>query len=266
MYVVVNFHIFNMTDKTLDLCVSNYGTAKSLDYALAVLPWGATEPHNLHLPYLTDAILSHDVAVDAATIALEKYGVRAMVLAPVAMGAQNPGQRDLKFCIHTRQETQKAILTDIATSLYHQGMRRLLIVNGHGGNMFKGMIRDLAVDMPDMLIATSEWFKVMPAKDFFDHPDDHADELETSVMMHYHPELVDLSTAGDGQAGGFAPETLRQGVAWIPRNWGLVSRDTGIGDPRSATADKGKRFAAAVAARYAELYRDLTLDNLYRPF
>ena len=93
VYVVVNFHIFNMTDKTLDLCVSNYGTAKSLDYALAVLPWGATEPHNLHLPYLTDAILSNDVAVDAATIALEKYGVRAMVLAPVAMGAQNPGQR-----------------------------------------------------------------------------------------------------------------------------------------------------------------------------
>ena len=70
-----------MTDnREVDLSVSCYGMTKDLKYDLAVIPWGATEPHNLHLPYLTDAILSHDVAVDAARIALEKYGVRAMVM------------------------------------------------------------------------------------------------------------------------------------------------------------------------------------------
>ena len=251
-------------NQDIDLLQANYGTTSKLDYQLAILPWGATEPHNLHLPYLTDAILSHDVAVDAARMALSKYGVRAMVLAPIAMGAQNPGQRELKFCVHTRQETQKAILTDIATSLYHQGIRCLLIVNGHGGNLFKGMIRDLAVDMPDMRIATSEWFKVMPARDYFEQPDDHADELETSVMMHYHPELVNLAMAGEGKAGGFEPDTLRKGVVWMPGGWSKVSMDTGIGDPRKATAEKGARFAQAVATRYAELLRDLTLPQLYR--
>ncbi len=254
-----------MNNKEIDLGISNYGTTRGLDYQIAILPWGATEPHNYHLPYLTDAILSHDIAVDAARIALEKYGIRTMVMPPIPLGAQNPGQRELKFCVHYRYETQKAVLTDIAASLDHQGIKKLLIVNGHGGNTFKSMIRDLSIDLPDMLIATSEWFKVCPANEYFDAPGDHADELETSVMMHYHPELVNLSEAGDGKAGGFAPDTLRRGVAWIPRAWNRISTDTGIGSPKLATAEKGARFAAAVAATYADLLRDLTSGDLYLP-
>ena len=252
-----------MNPKEFDLSLSNYGTTRTIDYDIAILPWGATEPHNLHLPYLTDAILSHDVAVDSALLALEKYGVRAMVMPPMPLGSQNPGQRELKFCVHYKYETQKAVLSDIVTSLHHQGMRRLLIINGHGGNSFKNMIRDLAVDMPDMLIASSEWFKVCPAKEYFDQPSDHADELETSVMMHYHPELVNLSEAGTGEYTGFKPKTLRDGVAWIPRDWSKVSKDTGIGDPRLASPEKGARFAAAVADRYAELLNDLVNSDLY---
>lgn len=255
-----------MIDKTIDLSVSNYGTASQLEYSMAILPWGATEPHNQHLPYLTDAILSHDVAVDAAQIAFKQFCIRAMVLPAIPLGAQNPGQRDLKFCIHYHHSTQYAVLTDIVASLYHQGIHRLLIVNGHGGNSFKSMIRDLAVDYPDMLIASSEWFKVCPAKEFFDQPGDHADELESSVMMHYHPELVNINEAGPGKSASWASEQLQQGVAWIPRKWTSVSRDTGIGNPTLATAEKGKKFTLAVAQRYALLIRDLcTLPSLYTP-
>ena len=252
-------------DKTIDLSISNYGTALKYDYDIALLPWGATEPHNLHLPYLTDAILSHDIAVDSAAKALDNYGVRAMVMPPVAMGSQNPGQRSLKFCVHYRYETQKAILTDIVASLYTQGMRRLLIINGHGGNTFKNMIRDLSIDYPDMVVAASEWYKAAPAKEYFDNPGDHADEVETSVMMHYHPELVDLREAGEGRAGGFRSELLRKGVAWIPRDWRKVSCDTGIGSPKCATAEKGARFAGAVTDIYARLIDDLMVPDLYLP-
>lgn len=254
-------------NREIDLSVSAYGVTRGLEYEMAILPWGATEPHNLHLPYMTDAILSHDVAVDAAQMALEQYGVRAMVLPPVAMGAQNPGQRDLKFCIHYREATQAAILTDTVASLYHQGLRKLLIVNGHGGNSFKGIIRDLAVDYPDMMILASNWFSVLPAKEWFDEPGDHADELETSVMMHYHPELVELSEAGPGCARPFALTSLRDGVAWLPRHWTKVTDDTGIGNPHLATAEKGKRFAVAVAAKYALLLKELAavgdISDLY---
>ena len=256
----------NTEKREYDLSVSCYGVTKDIDYQVAVIPWGATEPHNLHLPYLTDAILSHDVSVDAARIAWEKYGVRVMVMPWVAMGSQNPGQRSLKFCVHTRQETQKAIFSDIVESLYSQDIRRIVIINGHGGNLFKGFIRDLAVDYPDLIIACSEWYKVLPAKKYFDEPGDHADELETSVMMHYHPELVKLEEAGDGKSGGFATEGLAGGIAWVPRNWLKVSHDTGIGDPRNATAEKGRRFVEDVAEEYAKLFKDLTLpeDKLYK--
>lgn len=259
-----------MGDSTIDkrehdLSVSCYGVAGKPSYDIAILPWGATEPHNLHLPYLTDAILSHDVAVDAALIARERYGIMAMVMPAMPLGAQNPGQRDLHFCVHYRFSTQMAVLTDIVSSLYHQGIRRLLIVNGHGGNTFKPLIRDLAVDYPDMLIASSEWFKVCKGKDYFDDPGDHADELETSVMMHYHPELVRIEEAGDGHSRGFANPALASGVAWVPRNWLRVSDDTGIGDPRAATAGKGAKFAAAVASRYADLLKALCSPDLYEP-
>lgn len=249
--------------KKNDLSVSCYGTVKSRTYALTLLPWGATEPHNYHLPYLTDSILAHDVAIEAAWIARKKYGIDCMVLPPVNLSSQNPGQRELKFCIHARYETQKAILTDIVSSLYTQGFRRMIIINGHGGNCFKNMIRDLAVDYPDFIIAASDWYTVAPAGDYFEEPGDHAGELETSVMMHYHPAWVALDEAGEGASKPFALSSLNEKVAWIPRDWQQVSEDTGIGNPRKATAEKGKRFAHAVAEKYAKFFAEFSEGKLY---
>lgn len=250
-------------DKEFDLNCSAYGIVKTFEYDAAILPWGATEPHNLHLPYLTDSILSHDIAVSAAKLAQQKYGVRYMVLPPVNFGSQNPGQQELPFCIHARYETQKAILEDVVASLSRQGFSRLLIINGHGGNIFKNMIRDLSVSYPDMNIACSEWFKICKASDFFDDPGDHADELETSVMMHFHPELVDISLAGTGESVGFIPKLLAEGKVWIPRKWSKVSRDTGIGNPFKATAEKGRLFAEAVVDRYSEFLNEFINMPLY---
>ena len=247
-------------NREIDHSVSTYGVARQFKYDVAILPWGATEPHNLHLPYMTDCILSQAVALDAAERALRQYGVRCMVLPPVAMGSQNPGQRDLPFCIHYRYETQFSILKDIVASLQHQGIRRLLIVNGHGGNSFKQMIRDLSlVTHPSsIMIASAEWFKMASAKDFFEQPGDHADEIETSVMMHYHPELVRLEEAGEGKARSFSIEALREGKVWMPRHWTLVTDDTGIGNPALSTAEKGRRFADACADGFARFLRDFS--------
>lgn len=198
-------------NKLFDLSVSNYGTARKNHYAVTILPWGATEPHNQHLPYMTDCILSHDIAVEAAQRLHDAHGMWAMVMPPVFAGAQNPGQRELDFCVHYSYDTQRSILRDIVASLYRQGQRRMLIINGHGGNNFKNMMRDLTLEYPDFIIATSEWFKMTDAHPFFSHVGDHADELETSVMMHYHPELVSLSEAGRGDSRGFGIKALSEG-------------------------------------------------------
>ena len=253
--------------KRFDLSISNYGTARKYDYAVTILPWGATEPHNQHLPYMTDCILSHDIAVEAAAQLCDKHGVMAMVMPPVFTGAQNPGQRELNFCVHYSYDTQRGVLRDIVASLYRQGQRRLLIVNGHGGNNFKNMIRDLTLEYPDFIIATREWFKMVSPKGIFDVVGDHADELETSVMMHYHPELVNLAEAGSGDSKGFKLAALNEGKVWIPRNWSKISKDTGVGSPALATAEKGKQFAALVVAKYVEFLKEFaevqTVDDLY---
>lgn len=246
-----------------DILSASYNDIKDQKYDYAVLPWGATEPHNYHLPYLTDCYLAYDTSLDAVKKAYKQAEVKGMILPPIPFGSQNPGQFDLPFCLHGRYETQKAILSDIVASLHRQNIDKLIIVNGHGGNSFKNMIRDLAIDYPDFLIAATEWFKIVPTKDFFEEAGDHADELETSVLMHYRPELVNLEVAGDGAYTPFKTKTLREGVAWTPRNWSKVSQDTGIGNPHKSTAEKGKKYAEAVTDKLATLFIELVKEDMY---
>lgn len=82
-------------------------------------------------------------------------------------------------------------------------------------------------------------------------------------MMYYHPELVNLEEAGPGEYKTFAVESLNEKVAWIPRNWKKISEDTGVGDPRGASAERGKIFAEAVAEKYAKLFDELVHKEIY---
>jgi len=242
----------------LNIPLTNWGEVIKQNYSVAILPWGAVEPHNYHLPYLTDCILSYEIASDSARQAYER-GVVSMVMPPIYLGSQNVGQWNKPFCIHTRSETQKAILLDIVTSLNIQGINKLVIINGHGGNTFKSYIRDLLVLFPDFKIAVVNWWEVVSPEGYFEEtPDDHAGELETSVMLHYKPELVNMESAGDGAVKPVQIEALNQNIGWMPRNWDQVSEDTGVGNPKKATAEKGKRFAEAVVQKISKLLVDLS--------
>src|SRR5688500_365250 len=109
-------------------------------YEVAVLPWGATEAHNYHLPYGTDCYESTAVANEAARIAWEA-GERVVALPVVPFGV-NTGQLEIPGTINMNPSTQLAVLADIAESLEIQGIPRLVILNGHGGNDFKQMVRE----------------------------------------------------------------------------------------------------------------------------
>jgi creatinine amidohydrolase len=232
--------------KGIDLSITSWSEIKNQKFDIAILPWGATEPHNYHLPYGTDFILSMEVASEAAEKAL-KNGIRCMVLPPIPFGSQNPGQIDFPFCIHICYETQKSLLNDIVFSLEHQGLKKLLIVNGHGGNNFKNMIRDLAIEFPNFCIAVTDWYKVENRTKYFENSGEHADELETSVMLHYQPQWVlPLEEAGSGDFKSFTIAALRNNQVWIPRNWKKVSIDTGIGNPKASNAEKGQKFTEKV--------------------
>lgn len=247
-----------------DITSAKWGNVSKKEcYDIAILPWGSTEPHNGHLPYCTDMLASQAIAFEIAE-GVNSLGINAMVLPGIPLGSQNPGQTELPFCIHAKQSTQFAVLRDIVDSLERGGIKRLLIINGHGGNIFKGFIRDLACEKPEFLIISSEWYTFIPRKDYFEESlDDHAGEQETSVMMHYYPELVDLTLAGRGDAKSFAIQGLNEKVAWLPRNWSEVSTDTGIGNPLKASASKGKAYARAVVDKYVAVISDICRKPLY---
>lgn len=251
--------------KRVDLTNTNYGSIKDIEYKLAILPWGAIEAHNYHLPYLTDSILSHAIAVDAAVKVYADSGVNVMVLPSVDGGSQNPGQHKLPFCIHYRYETQKAILNDTIDALERQGINRLLIINGHGGNSFKNMIRDLYIDHPNFIIATTEWYRVENSKNYFEATiDDHAAETESSVMLYYYPDKINLSEAGDGNSvANFAIDGLNDGIAWVPRHWDKLSVDSGVGSPHLATRQKGEIFAKEIVEKLSKFITDFATKNLY---
>jgi creatinine amidohydrolase len=231
---------------------------------VAVLPWGATEAHNYHLPYGTDTIQAAAVA-GAATARAVARGARITVLPAMPFGVQT-GQLDIPLCVNVNPSTQAALLRDIVASLEPHGVRALVIVNGHGGNDFKPILRELQQDV-GMLLCTANWWTVADGRSYFDEPGDHAGELETSVMMHLRPDLVrPLEEAGPGAARQFRIEAFRDGWAWTQRAWTQVTDDTGVGDPRAASPARGAAFYDAVVDRLAAFLVDLAAadpDDMY---
>lgn len=246
------------------LAETSWKTVRETRYEVAVLPWGATEAHNHHLPYGTDTIQAEGVAAEAARIAWEG-GAKVVVLPPVALGVQ-AGQLDIPLCLHVNPSTQAALLRDVARSLEGQAIPKLAILNGHGGNEFRGIVRELQPTL-DLFLCTLDWYACVDPAPFFDRPGDHAGELETSVMMHLAPDLVlPLETAGPGEAKRFRIEGLREGWAWAPRRWTEVTADTGVGDPKEATPERGERFFRAVTERIGGFLVELAgadLEELY---
>jgi len=233
-------------------------------YEVAVLPWGATEAHNRHLPYSTDSLQCERVAIEAAARAWQA-GAKVLVLPTVPFGVQT-GQLDIPFCLNMNPSSQAALLRDLVQSLDRHGVKKLVVLNGHGGNDFRQMIRELQPDC-EMLLCQVNWWACVDARPFFTAPGDHAGELETSVLLKIAPELVrPLSEAGAGKERKARVRGFREGWAWTPRRWTQVTDDTGVGDPRAATAEKGERFFAAVVEQLSGFLVELAAverESLY---
>jgi creatinine amidohydrolase len=246
------------------LTEASWQTVKETRYDVAVLPWGATEAHNYHLPCGTDIIETQAIAEEAGRIAWEA-GVRVVVLPTVPFGVQT-GQLDIPLCLNINPSTQLALLRDLTRALSGQGIRRLVILNGHGGNDFRAIVRELQPDA-GLFLCVVDWYRVVDPHSVFDEPGDHAGEMETSLVQHLAPHLVQpLSEAGPGTARRFRIAALREGWAWAPRHWRSVTDDTGVGDPRAANPEKGARYFAAVTDRIGEFLVELAAaepDRLY---
>lgn len=247
------------------LAETNWKTVKDTDYAVAVLPWGATEAHNYHMPYATDNIQCDYVAAEAARIAWDQ-GAKVVVLPTVPFGV-NTGQLDIKLDINMNPSTQLAVLRDVIDALSRQGIRKLVVMNGHGGNNFRQMLRQLQAEYPDVFLCVMNWYDAARWSDYFEDLGDHAGEMETSVIMHIAPGLIlPLSEAGSGKAREFKIRALRERWVWAQREWSKVTEDTGVGNPAAATPEKGRRYLEAVTTNIAGFFVDLAkadINDLY---
>ena len=238
------------------LSETNWKTVKDATYDVAVLPWGATEAHNYHLPYGTDIIEADFIAAEAARIAWER-GAKVIVLPTIPFGV-NTGQSDIKLDMNMNPSTQMAILRDVVEVLDRQNIHKLIILNSHGGNDFKSMIRELGLKFPNMFLCQCNWFQSINQKEFFENKDDHAGEMETSLILYLAPNLVrPLSEAGDGASRRFLFSAMHEGWGWAERKWTQVTKDTGVGDPRKASAQKGEKYFKAVTEKVAKLFEEV---------
>ena len=247
------------------LAETNWLSVKNTKYQVAILPWGATEAHNYHLPYSTDNLQVTHIATESARKAWRR-GAKPIVLPTVPYGV-NTGQFDVTLDINMMPSTQLALLRDISQVLCHQKIYKLVVLNGHGGNSFKQMIREVGVQFPQMFISEVNWFKVLDGTDFFVEPGDHASELETSLVMHLSPNLVrPLAEAGDGGVRESALTAVREGWAWTERRWLEATYDTGAGNPSQSSPEKGERFLEALTNKlssFLEELSELDLGQLY---
>jgi creatinine amidohydrolase len=238
------------------LIEANHRQLRAAPPSVAVLPWGATEAHNRHLPYGTDVIEATKVAERGAELAYDR-GACVAVLPTIPFG-NDEQQLDQACTISFTTPTASAILHDVARSLVQQHIDRLVIVNAHGGNQFQPLVRDVQ-SQHGLLIVVVNFYELAPdvKRSVFERPGDHADEMETSLLLHLCHELVELPQAGPGERVPLAISGLNQPGVWTPRPWSKTHPDTGSGDPSRASAEKGARYFEAVTEALAELLVNL---------
>jgi creatinine amidohydrolase len=228
---------------------------------------GATEPHNLHLPYGTDTFQIEVIAQRACKLAHER-GARVLLLPAVPYGTET-NQMKFPLAMNLNPSTVARVITDLVESLAAHGILRCVLLNGHGGNDLKWVLRELHRSTTVHLFLCN-WYKI--ATDvyptIFQESDDHAGEMETSLGLAHFAELVALEEADPGAVRPSRFEAINRGWVEITRPWHLLTTNSGAGDPRAATAAKGEALTAIVAERIGGFLQELAgspLDDTF-PF
>ncbi|MFJ4806419.1 creatininase family protein [Streptomyces murinus] len=215
---------------------------------VAVLPIGAFEQHGAHLPLITDAAIASIIAREVAAA----YPV--LHLPPVTIACSHehgtwPGT------VSISARTLHVLVTDIAQSLEASGIRKLVLINAHGGNyVLSNIVQEANLTEPRMSLFPQgrEWNRARVCAGLVTnaHEDMHAGELETSILLHAEPSLVRPGYEDADHDGGERPFLLTEGMK-------AYTKTGVIGFPSHATADKGKAVLASLVEDFAAHMRAL---------
>jgi creatinine amidohydrolase len=223
---------------------------------VAVLPVGAVEQHGSHLPVGTDTIIGSAFAEKVAE-KLDAY------LLPAVAITSSIEHRKAKGTVYLKAATLGLVIRDIAESLHEAGFRKLIIINGHGGNwILKPTIRQLNREMSEqftgipgletILIHTSAGADKQAEVVEHKQHDIHAGEKETSIMLHLHPDYVKPIRECKEQT--FQPQDYMDYFDVMD-----LSADGYWGYPESGTAAKGEKLIEIMAEAALQ-----TIDRIER--
>jgi creatinine amidohydrolase len=244
-----------------DLMAVNLGRLRQAAYEVAVLPVGAVEPHNLHLPCGQDVLHTTWIARSCCRRA-SQAGAKVVCLPTLPFGV-DCNLLDFPLTLHVRQAALDAVVGDLIASCRRHGLRKFVILNGHGGNDFMPLLRQVQSD-GDVHVFLCDWWKVGADKygEIFDSPDDHAGQMETSVALALYPELVELSSAAGGAVRPFRFEALQKGHVRTSRRFSRLNDHCAAGDPAGASADKGRRYLQLTCDRLTAFLAHLSASPI----
>ncbi|MFK8115003.1 MAG: creatininase family protein [Rubripirellula sp.] len=253
------------------LAETNYQQVSQCDYEVAVLAMGATEPHNFHLPYGTDTFQCDAIAQQVCEAAWNQ-GAKVVMLPTIPYGTEtNMAKCDL--AMNVNPSTLGLIIKDLIDSLEGHGIHKLVILNGHGGNEFKPLVRELMGQTAVKLFLV-DWFRGLTADvqpEIFEEAGDHAGEMETSLGLAFFPELVNRHPDGslvadEGQVNPSRFEAINQGWVGISRQWDLLTTNTGSGNPHPATEEKGRQLMQVMVERMSGFLVELAESKIDAKF
>jgi creatinine amidohydrolase len=231
---------------------------------LAILPVAATEQHGPHLPVMTDTAIMEGMI--KTTLARLPDDLHVLFLPIQTIGKSNEHLRSPGTITHSADTLMRG-WCEIGESVHRAGLRKLIFVNSHGGNtdVIGIVARELRVRL-DMLVATTQWRRFGLPAGLYSPLDAshgiHAGDIETSLMLYFRPDLVDMSKAKLFPSKAAEMEKdykhLRpagqHGFGWIAQD---INRDGAVGDASAATAEKGSLTAEHQADGFIALLRDV---------
>jgi creatinine amidohydrolase/Fe(II)-dependent formamide hydrolase-like protein len=238
------------------------------DVDIALLPVGALEQHGPHLPLDTDAFDAFHLAKEVASRCSEP---RPLVLPLIPYGVSYHHE-DFPGTISISNDSLSRLIYDIGTSAARNGIKKLIIINGHGGNTPSLQFAAQMINRDTQIftcVDTGETSDVDLAGLCETPNDAHAGEIETSTALAVRSELVRMD-----EAVSFVPEfsthyldfSSRRSVEWYTRT-AKISTSGVFGDPSKASAEKGKRMWEVMIKNLVELVehiKDLSLDEIYQ--
>ena len=209
---------------------------------VVILPTGATEQHDPHLPLDVDSFLCETVCLEVGKRIPEQ-----VLILPVLSYGLNLHHIDFPGTIHIEPEVFISFCLNITKSLAYHGFEKIIIVNGHGSNYVLADIaarktvlstQSLCAAVNYFSFAVPEFMKIRESDTIA-----HADELETSLYLHLAPERVrkDRMVAGEDVMGKYvSSDSVAKNPVRFSDYWGRWTKTGVHGDPTVATAEKGK--------------------------